>query len=441
MRFGDLLDKRSHLLLSRRRDRRMSRRQRFFVIPTEITCRAARCRRTPETAHRLDVAKRGDIILLHFAGQMPLAGIAWQAMHYLVGLEQLGYRAWYIEDGGANPFDPRANSVVMECDYNVRFLQQVMEHYGFGRRWAYWDAINDVHYGLSRKEVTALYAEADGLINLCGATRLREEHLACPVRIMIDTDPVYEQIKYAAADRASRAYLDAHTHFFTYGENLGAEDCPVPLCGVPWHPTRPPVDLGLWPASRDAPSCFTTIGTWENKGKNIEFNGSRYVWSKHVNFLHFLDLPKHRPASCFRMAMLAPDEGVRSAITAAGWGLVDPRPISADMARYHDFIAGSRGEFTVAKDIYVQPNSGWFSDRSVCYLASGRPVVTMRTGFGKFYPVGRGLFEYSTHEEALAGIDTIAADYRGHSRAARELAREYFSPDRVLRALLSDAGL
>jgi hypothetical protein len=387
------------------------------------------------------VTKRRNVVVVHFVSQMPLAGIAWQAMHYLLGLERLGYKAWYVEDGGANPFDPRANSVAMDCTYNVGFLRRVMERYGFAGRWAYWDAINDVYHGLSRTQVRALYREADALINLCGATRLRDEHLACPVRILIDTDPVYEQIKYATADEASRAYLSAHTHFFTYGENLGAADCPVPLSGVSWRPTRPPVDSGLWPEPDDVPRCFTTIGTWENKGKNIDFNGSRYVWSKHVNFLRFLDLPRHRPADCFRIAMMPPDEEVHMAVTAAGWGLVDPRPISADMQRYHDFIARSRGEFTVAKDIYVRPNSGWFSDRSVCYLASGRPVVTMRTGFAKFYPVGRGLFEYSTRDEALAGIDAIAADYPRHSRAARDLAREYFASDRVLGALLTECGL
>jgi hypothetical protein len=385
--------------------------------------------------------KRGDIVVLHFAGQMPLAGIAWQAIHYLVSLEQLGYRAWYVEDGGANPFDPRANSVAMACDYNVSYLRRAMECIGLGQRWSYWDAIHDVRYGLTHRQVCALYARADALINLCGATRLREEHLSCPVRIMIDTDPVYEQIKYATADQASRAYLEAHTHFFTYGENLGAEDCPVPLSGIPWHSTRPPVDVSLWPKPGDKPPCFTTIGTWENKGKNIEFNGSRYVWSKHVNFLQYLDLPKLRPTSCFRLAMLAPNDRVRSAVTNGGWSLVDPRPLSADMLRYRDFITHSRGEFTVAKDIYVRPNSGWFSDRSVCYLAAGRPVVTMRTGFSKFYPVGRGLFEYSSHEEALAAVDAIAADYHGHSRAAQDLAREYFASDRVVGSLLAGAGL
>jgi hypothetical protein len=385
--------------------------------------------------------KRRKIVVLHFAGQMPLAGIAWQAMHYLLGIEQLGYEAWYVEDSGANPYNPRANSIVMRCDYNVAYLRRTMESYGFGDRWAYWDAINNVYYGLPLSRVRALYAEAEAVINLCGATRLREEHLACPVRIMIDTDPVYEQIKYAKADPAARAYLEAHTHFFTYGENLGASDCPVPLGSVPWRPTRPPVDPGHWSGPRDAPPCFTTIGTWENKGKNIEFEGSQYVWSKHVNFMQFLDLPRYRPRSCFRIAMLPPDEEMRAAVTRCGWSLVDPRPISAGMARYQDFIVGSGGEFTVAKDIYVRPNSGWFSDRSACYLAAGRPVVTMRTGFSKFYPVGHGLFEYATHEEALAAIDAIVADYYSHSRAARALAKEYFAANRVLGALLGEVGL
>ncbi len=390
--------------------------------------------------------KRGKIVLLHFVGQMPLAGIAWQAANYLVGLAKLGYDAWYVEDHGTNPYDPRISSVVMDCSYNVAYLRTAMERVGLAEHWAYWDAINDVYHGMSRDQVRRLYAEADGLINLCGAARLREEHLRCPVRMMVDTDPVYEQIKYAKADPAARAYVDAHTHFFTYGANLGSDACTVPLCGVPWRPTRPPVDLDLWPAAPSVigagePPCFTTIATWENRGKNIEFEGADYLWSKHVNFLRFLELPRWRPQTCFEMAMLPPDEAVHREVEGAGWHLVDPRPISADMGRYQAFIAGSRGEFTVAKDIYVRPNSGWFSDRAVCYLASGRPVVTMRTGFTTYCPAGDGLFDYATQDEAVAAVDAIAADYPRHSRAAREIAGEYFAADRVIADLLAAAGL
>jgi hypothetical protein len=384
---------------------------------------------------------RGRIVLLHFAGQMPLAGIAWQAVHYLVALERLGFEAWYVEDHGANPYDPRINSVAMDCAYNLEILRAAMERHGLGERWAYWDAINDVYHGLARERVRELYAEADGLINLCGATRLRDEHMACPVRIMIDTDPVYEQIKYALADPAARAYLNDHTHFFTYGENLGTPDCTIPLSGVPWRPTRPPVSVDLWPAPAAAAPDFTTIATWENKGKNIEFEGQSYVWSKHVNFLRFLDLPRRRPETGFRMALIAETQDIVREVEGHGWRVVDSVPVSATMDSYRDFIAGSRGEFTVAKDIYVRPNSGWFSDRAVCYLAAGRPVVTMRTGFTRHYPAGKGVFDYANHDEALAAIDAIGADYPRHSRAAREIAGDVFGAEAVVGRLLSECGL
>jgi hypothetical protein len=406
----------------------------------EILPRAGRYRRTLPCCEQ-PVPHRGKIVLLHFVGQMPLAGIAWQAAHYLIGLRKLGYEAWYVEDHGANPYDPRISSVVMDCAYNVSYLRTAMEHCGFGERWAYWDAINDLYHGLPRERVHSLYREADAVINLCGATRLRDEHMRCPTRIMIDTDPVYEQIKYAQADAAARAYVDAHTHFFTYGENLGTPACPIPLSGVSWRPTRPPVDVDEWPAATAEARCFTTVATWENKGKNIDFGGESYLWSKHTNFLRFLDLPRHRPQTCFEMAMAPPDEGVRREVEGQGWHLVDPGPISASMAAYRDFIAGSRGEFTVAKDIYVRPNSGWFSDRAVCYLAAGRPVVTMRTGASGLYPFGRGLFDYATHGEAAAAIDAIAGDYTANSRAAREIAREFFGAERVIGQVLSEAGV
>jgi hypothetical protein len=386
------------------------------------------------------LASRGRIVVLHFVGQMPLGGIAWQAMQYVLGLERLGFEAWYVEDHGANPYDPRISSVTMDCAYNVAYVRRMMERYGLGARWAYWDAINDTYHGLSREAVHRLYREADALINLCGTVNLRAEHMACPRRLMVDTDPVYEQIKYAAAAPGARAYLDAHTDFFTYGENVGGPGWIVPLCGIAWKPTRPPVVLGEWPTDDSAPECFSTIATWENKGKNIDFNGETYVWSKHVNFLRFLDMPTRLP-QCFAMAMLPPSAAVAAEVAGKGWRLVDPRPVSASMESYARFICDSRGEFTVAKDIYVRPNSGWFSDRSACYLAAGRPVVTMKTGFSRFYPVGEGLFEYSDADEAVGAIAAINADYRRHSRAARMMAAEYFASDGVISAMLAEAGI
>jgi hypothetical protein len=387
------------------------------------------------------LSKRGKIVLLHFAGQMPLAGIAWQAAHYIVALERLGYEVWYVEDSGTPPYDPRIESVGTDCAYNIACLRRAMERFGLGRRWAYWCALDDSWHGLTREQVGRLYAEADALINLCGSHRLRDEHLQCKVRILIDTDPGYQQINDAKGSREENAYLAAHTHFFTYGANIGQPDCPIPLGNFDWRATRPPVDVDLWPEPQSEPDHFTTIASWDNRGKDIEYRGSTYLWSKHVNFLDFLDLPRRCPTARFRMAILPPNDEVRRRVEGNGWNLTDPRPVSADLDTYLNFIAGSRGEFTVAKDIYARTNSGWFSDRAVCYLASGRPVVTMRTGCGRLYPTGEGLFDFATHDEAVAAIRSIAGDYRRHSRAARELAREYFAGDRVVGALLAGIGL
>src|SRR5207249_6202666 len=196
-----------------------------------------------------------------------------------------------------------------------------------------------------------------------------------------------------------------------------------------------------WTAPPNAGAVFfTSIASWENKGKDITFRGETYHWSKHVNFLRFLELPRHAAAR-FELAMDPVDPAVTARLREAGWALVDPAPISRDLDRYREFIRGSRGEFTVAKDIYVRPRSGWFSDRSVCYLAAGRPVVTQDTGFGKFVPTGQGLLAYSTMEEAVDALARVNRDYAAHGAAARRVAAEHFGAEPVLRRLLADAGL
>jgi hypothetical protein len=381
------------------------------------------------------------ILVLHLAGQIPLAGIAWQALHYVLGLRRLGYDVWYIEDSGANPYDPRQQSIVEDCGYNVAFVKAMMERFDLGDRWAYWDAASDVVHGISKERLMALYGEATALFNLCGATRLREEHMKTPVRIFVDTDPVFEQAKVAAGNADSLEYLGMHTHHFTYGENLGNEDCPVPMVGFQWKKTRPPVLVDLWDAGCVAAGpFFTSVATWENKGKDIRVGDETYRWSKHVNFLRFLDLPR-QVLQPFRLAMSPPTAEVEARVREGGWDIVDPVPVSADMQAYRDFVVTSRGEFTVAKDIYVRPKSGWFSDRSVCYLAAGRPVITQETGFSKFIETGRGLFPFSSLEEIKDAVARITADYAAHSVGAIEVAYESFDADSVLRKMVKEADI
>ena len=386
-------------------------------------------------------SSKKTVLVLHLAGQIPMAGIAWQALHYVLGLRRLGYDVWYVEDSGANPYDPRQQSIVEDCSYNVGFVKAMMERFDLGDRWAYWDASNDIVHGISKERLMALYGEASALFNLCGATRLREEHLKCPVRVFVDTDPVFEQVKVASGNQDSLDYLGMHTHHFTYGENLGNPDCPVPMAVFNWQKTRPPVLVDLWDAGCVAAgNYFTSIATWENKGKDIKVGEETYRWSKHVNFLKFLDLPRQLMQP-FRLAMSPPTAEVEARVREGGWDIVDPVPVSADMQSYRDYVVNSRGEFTVAKDIYVRPNSGWFSDRSVCYLAAGRPVITQETGFSKFIDTGKGLFAFSTLEEIREAVARINADYAQHSIGAIEVAYEFFDADAVLRKMVKGCDL
>jgi hypothetical protein len=387
------------------------------------------------------VSARRTVLVLHLAGQYPMAGVGWQAAHYLLGLQRLGYDVYYVEDSGANHYDPRANSIVDDCSYSVAFLARLMARIGMADRWVYWDWGHHACYGLSRLRLEELYRSADALLNVCGPTLLRAEHMRVPVRIYVETDPVALEIKLAQGDRSALAFLEAHTHHATYGENLGEPDCPIPLEKFAWTRTRPPVVLDLWAADyRPEAPHFTTIGTWDNDARGIDYQGERYFWSKRLNFLRFSDLPR-RTAQTFELALgTTPAEDQRR-LREHGWRLTDPRPASGDLDSYRAYIAGSRGEFTVAKDLVVRTRSGWFSDRSACYLAAGKPVVTQATGFEKHIPTGLGLFAFSTVDEARAAVEAVNADYERHCRAAGAIAAECFSSDRVLGALMRAVGV
>jgi hypothetical protein len=234
--------------------------------------------------------------------------------------------------------------------------------------------------------------------------------------------------------------LAAHDTHFSFGENLGAPDCTVPIERFRWLPTRQPVVMDLWAHDfRADDAAYTTITTWRNKGKDVLYRGDMYYWTKDREFEKFLDLPQ-RCQVPFELATGVGDD-VQRLLRSHGWRQVDSVDISRDFHRYRTYIQRSRAEFTVARDQYVRPRTGWFSDRSVCYLAAGRPVITQETGFSKFLPTGKGLFGFQTMEDILTAVETIERDYEGSCRAAREVAAEYFAAEKVLSKLLQDAGL
>ena len=386
---------------------------------------------------------RGPVVVFGIAFLYPLAGVTWQFLHYLVGLRRLGFDPYYVEDSSRWVYDPALVDVTPDPARNIAAVVPALEAHGFGDRW-----VSRVHaldgrcYGLSEARLRALYRDAVAMLNVTGAQEVREEHLACRRRLYVETDPVATQLGVAEGDPKAMEQLAAHDLLFTFGENFGRADCGVPLERFTWHPTRQPVVLDFWPRARPLPDApYTTIATWRHQ-KDRVFRGETYYWSKEREFLKILDLPQRRPAP-FELALdITPDAPeAEPMLREHGWRVVPAARVSREITTYRDYIRNSRGEFTVAKDQNVRLRSGWFSDRSACYLASGRPVITQETGFSNILPSGRGLFGWRDAEGILGAVDTIASDYEGHCRAASEIAAEYFAAERVLGSLMERAGV
>jgi hypothetical protein len=382
------------------------------------------------------------LVVLGSAGGCPFGGQTWMFLNWLSGFRALGHDVWYVEDHLWWPYDPEQDTVTDDCSYAVRHVAGFMDRLGLGDRWAVrlWPGA-DACWGLGSPALDALYRECDALINVSGATDLREEHLAAPLRIYIQTDPVTAELRLANGDEHTRWAYGVHDVIVTYGENYGAADCGVPLNGIRYLTTRQPVDLTRWPGiyDPDAP-YFTTIGSYRQTGKDVEYGGELYRWSKHHEWEKILDLPR-RTTQPFELAINI-DPADQANLERLGWRVVSPFRFSLDVfGAYPAYIQRSRGELTVAKDQNVRLRSGWFSERDACYLASGKPVVAQDTGFSSVLPVGEGLFAFGTVVEAAAAVEAINGNYRRHAKAARAIAEEFFDAPGVARRLLADVGL
>jgi hypothetical protein len=386
-----------------------------------------------------------SIVVLGIAGQMPFAGVAWQTLHYLEGLRRLGHDVHYVEDTGAWPYDVDRGTVTADPAYTVDYLGRVMVWAGLGERWAYVAGSGGRRvYGRTASQVAAVFGTADVLLNLSGATVLREAHRRVPVRIYLETDPVLPQIEIALGGRFTIEHLAAHTHHFTFGERIGTPGCEVPAVPFTYQPTRQPVVLEWWsPPGGGSPSPappFTTVANWRQTSKDVCWQGRRLTWSKDERFAAVIDLPR-RTGERFELALASVDDAAVARLAAHGWRVVDAVALTKDLGSYRDYLWASAAEFTVAKTQNVALASGWFSDRSACYLAAGKPVVTEDTGFGTTIPAGRGLFAFRTRDDAVAAVAAVAGDYAGHARDAREIAHAYFRAEDVCARLLARAGI
>lgn len=384
---------------------------------------------------------RGRIIVIGMAVYLPLPGVIYQILHYMTGLRRLGYEAFYVEDDARWVYDSVVQAVVPDATRNVAVVAAAMNSHGFQDSWAFRDD-HEVGrcYGMTEKEICSLYRDADALLNVTGQV-LHDDQLECRRRIYIETDPFATQVRLRAGDADEIARLSAHDTHFTFGENIGAADCGIPSTAIDWLPTRQPVDVDLWrtqgPVGED--SSYTTITTWENHIASMVHDGKVYHWRKDREFRKFLDLPGLSPAT-FEIALNV-DDSVLDMLASHGWRHVPSAEVAKDCETYRAYITGSRGEFTVARDQYVRPRTGWFSDRSACYLAAGRPVITQETGFSKFIPTGRGLFAFSTLDDIVEAVDAIDADYEAHAAAARDIAAEFFAAEVVVGSMMERAQL
>ena len=369
------------------------------------------------------------IVFAGIIGRYPFGGVTWCSLMYLLGLRDLGHEVCYIEDTGECIYDPEANAVSEDPSYGTRYIQAALAPFGLGDRWCFVN-FDETYHGWSRERLRAYCRDADLYVNLSGGSWFwRDEYRAIPRRVFIDSDPVFTQLAIAKGVPWYVDFFRGFDHLFTFGANIGTPVSDVPTGEFTWRKTWQPVITRLWrPDRRPAGDRFTTVMTWKTESfTDVDGNKDR-------EFVRFIDLPA-RTAARFELAVNGPHELLR----AHGWAPVDAMRISRTTDGYRDFIQGSKAEFGVAKHAYVARRSGWFSDRTACYLAAGRPAVVQDTGWSAHLPSGTGLIPFSTADEAVDGIARVERDYPAHAAEAVRIAQDFFDAGRVLPPLLDQA--
>lgn len=385
--------------------------------------------------------KRNDrlrIITLGYIVRGPLGGLAWHHLQYVLGLKDLGHDVLFLEDSEDYPacYDPSTESVGTDATYGLKFIETVFDQLGLNGLWAYYDAHSDSWFGRSKEDVYDHVASADVVINLSGINPLRGTLINIPKRVFVDTDPVFTQIRHLR-DTKARELAESHNYFFTFGENIGSPDCSIPDDGFAWKTTRQPVVLDQWPVTPGDPNRnWTTVMQWDSY-RSAEYGGMKYGM-KSESFAPYENLPG-MTGETFVLA-LGSSTAPRDLLRSNGWNVVDPQVPTRTPWTYQDFIRDSKAEWTIAKHGYVTSNSGWFSERSAAYLASGRPVLTQETGFSKWLRTADGVLSFDSLDTALAGVREINRLYRYHCGAAREIAAEYFDARKVLARLIEQCS-
>lgn len=372
------------------------------------------------------------------AGDPYQGGATWAALQYWLGLRRLGHQVFFVEPIAESALRPAKSEIQnpgfknIERSLNVEYFKQVSAQFGLEQHGTLLKGTET--FGLAYAELRQLARAADVLINISGMLTDPALFEPIPTRVYLDLDPAFNQLWQAVQGIDMR--FAGHTHFVTIGLAIGTPECGVPTCGYEWIKTLQPIVLEHWPLAENVSFGLTTVGNWRGYG-SIEHEGTLYGQKAH-SLRRFFELPRQaRERFMPALAIHANEELDLGALREHGWMLLDPSEVAATPDDYRRFIQDSKAELGIAKSGYVASRCGWFSDRSVCYLASGKPVIAQETGFSRFLPVGEGLFTFDSVGEVLAAIDRINADYRGHARAARRIAEEHFESDKVLGRLLA----
>jgi hypothetical protein len=383
------------------------------------------------------------IVVTGLIGQYAFGGVTWDYIQYVLGFRALGHDVWYLEDSANWAYDPVNQTLSADCSHNVAYLDRIMRKFDMGDRWIYRNEADGAYHGVAGGEAEAekILRSTDVMANVSGACWLRPVTAAVKTKLFLDGDPMFTQTKLNTTKPEYLERVLAHDRHYSFGLNIGRPGCKVPTAGLQWRPTVQPIALDFWkPAEEnDAPSvadgAWTTVMNWASY-KPEEFEGETYG-QKDIEFLRFLDLPS-RTSERFVLAMgqgpgkNRPTERLES----LGWKIIEPDDHLPDYASYHDFLSHSKAEWSIAKNGYVKSLSGWFSCRSACYLAAGKPVVVQDTGWSEHLPSGEGALAFRTMEEAVAGIEEVARNYERHSQAARAYAEKYFDAAQVCAELL-----
>jgi hypothetical protein len=374
------------------------------------------------------------VVVAGYVAQFPVAGYFWHAVSFALGFRALGHDVWFLEDSGEDPqgWDIERNRPDPECRAGVAFLEREMRDVGLEGRWVFRHILSGRHVGMDAATTDAVLADADVFVNVSCTTTMRPEYARIPHRLAIDTDPVFTQVRIAHGELVDVPAM--HTRLFTFGRP------PLPGQRHEWVPTRQPVAVEQWPSFDRPPdgAPFATLtGSWRGEYP-VAWDGVEYA-GKGQSFREYLDLPALADAR-LRVALGGKEDDVAGAVLRRhGWEVSDAATPSRTTSDYRSFIASSAGELGLAQRAYVTARSGWFSERTCCFLVCGRPAVVQETGFSDWLPTGEGLLSFSTPVEAARALEQVTADWERHAAAARALVAEHFDAASVCSALLEAA--